>query len=108
MTNSILQLDSLASELEDFIQSTVASAVAVKKYGGTLFTVTPDINESQFCGVFIYKNHAQISFSNGAQLSDVKGLLKGSGKYRRHVNFVPADDINFAYLEKLLKQAASL
>lgn len=106
MSLSFLELESFASELENLIQSTVAGAVPVKKYGGTLFTIQPEVNESQFCGVFIYKEHVQISFSNGAQLTDTKGVLKGSGKYRRHINFTCFDDLEVKYLAKLLKQAA--
>ena len=108
MSHSFLDLQSLASELEEFIQSVVSGSVPVKKYGGTLFTVQPPLNESQFCGVFIYKKHVQISFSNGAQLNDPKGMLQGAGKYRRHINFTSTDVIEKKYLAKLLNEAVLL
>lgn len=82
-----MMLASIADELEEFIRQTVPACRTVKKYGGTLFTLKPDEKEGQFCGVFIYKKHVQLSFSNGAELEDPGQLLSGSGKRRRHLNF---------------------
>ena len=106
MENDPLDLVSIANELEAFIQSTIPDAVTISKYGGTLFTLKPEEKEGQFCGVFIYSKHVQLSFSNGPKLTDENKILKGSGKYRRHVNFDSADQINYAYLKELICQAA--
>ena len=101
-----LNLVALANELESLIQNVVPSSTTVSKYGGTLFTLKPDEKEGQFCGVFIYKQHIQLSFSQGADLKDPKSLLSGSGKHRRHMNFVSSDEIQHSALEKLIIQAS--
>ncbi len=106
--NNMFELELLAAEVEAFIQESVAGAQPVQKYGGTLFTVTPDINESQFCGVFIYKKHVQISFSKGAFLHDSRGVLNGSGKLRRHLNFTSMEQLDIDTLAELLTEAAAL
>ncbi|GLQ31346.1 DUF1801 domain-containing protein [Litoribrevibacter albus] len=106
MSDQTLLLMSLAEQLEDFIQTTVPSAEKVSKYGGVLFTLKPEQKEGQFCGVFIYKEHVQISFSLGAELDDPTGMLEGTGKRRRHVNFKDATDVNYDALEGLINQAS--
>lgn len=108
MENDALSLVALANELESFIQTTIPKATTTSKYGGTLFTLNPDEKEGQFCGVFLYKEHVQISFSLGAQLNDPEQLLQGNGKFRRHINFKSAGEINIEALTALLTQAASL
>ncbi|MFC3150722.1 DUF1801 domain-containing protein [Litoribrevibacter euphylliae] len=108
MSDQTLILMALAEQLEDFIVTTVPDAEKVSKYGGVLFTLKPEEKEGQFCGVFIYKEHVQLSFSLGAELHDPAGVLEGSGKRRRHVNFKAASNLDFNVLEGLLKQAASL
>ena len=101
-----MQLLSLAEEIENLILTCVPQSHKVAKYGGTLFTVYPDEKEGQFCGVFIYKEHVQISFSLGAELDDPTGMLEGTGKRRRHVNFKDATDVNYDALEGLITQAS--
>ena len=106
--NKTLDLVAIANELEAFIQSCVPDSSSVSKYGGTLFTLKPEEKEGQFCGVFVYSAHVQLSFSNGPMLMDERKLLIGSGKHRRHVNFSSADQIDYLYLKELICQAAKL
>ena len=105
---SATNLLSLADELEAFIQSLVPRSVSVNKYGGRLFTLKPEEKEGQFCGVFIYKEHAQISLSKGALLEDTNNILQGSGKFRRHINYRTLESVDLDILKKLLVQAAAL
>ena len=108
MNDKTLTLISVANELEAFIQEYVPESSRLSKYGGKLFTLKPNEKEGQFCGVFLYSQHAQISFSKGSQLNDPKKLLKGSGKNRRHINFKKIDEIDFNYLKKILAQSSKL
>lgn len=105
--NNTVELVSLASELEAFVCSCVPQSIKVSKYGGTLFTLKPEEKEGQFCGVFIYSAHVQLSFSHGPQLNDERKMLKGSGKYRRHINFKRREEIDYPYLKALICQASS-
>ena len=106
--NNAINLVSIANELEEFIQSCIPESSRVSKYGGTLFTLKPEEKEGQFCGVFVYSAHVQLSFSNGLQLKDERNILKGSGKSRRHVNFKSGEKIDYPYLKGLICQAAKL
>lgn len=108
MSENAMALIALVQELELVIQGAVPEAVTVSKYGGTLYTLSSAEKEGQFCGLFVYSNHAQISFSKGAALDDPDNLLSGSGKLRRHINFHSIDDINDQALEGLLIQASGL
>ena len=108
MDNKPLDLIGLANELEAFIQAIVPECSKVSKYGGTLFTLKPEEKEGQFCGVFIYSKHVQLSISNGAKLKDDRKILQGSGKYRKHINFTNRDEIDFDYIEGLIRQALEL
>ncbi len=108
MAESITDMIALEDEINYFIKELVPGVETVKKYGGTLFTLNPDEKEGQFCGVFMYKKHVQISFSKGAGLKDPSALLLGSGKHRRHVNIVSMETINQKELKKLIKQASRL
>lgn len=108
MNEKVLDLLAIANELESFLLLTVPNVKTVQKYGGTLFTIRPDEKEGQFCGIFVYKNHVQISFSKGTELIDPKKLLNGNGKYRRHINYTKSKQIDFEQLELLVMQACKL
>ena len=108
MVDETLELLALKNELETFIKACVPESSSLSKYGGTLFTVKPNEKEGQFCGVFLYSQHVQISFSKGSKLNDSQKFLKGSGKNRRHINFKKIDEVNFNYLKELLCQSSKL
>lgn len=94
---TLFNLVSIANVLGNFMQSCMPDSSKVSKYGDTLFTLKPQEQEGQFCGVFIYSAHVQLSFSNGTQLKDERKLLKGSGKFRRNINFKDKDQIDYAF-----------
>jgi len=99
-------MDDVYKVLIELIQKTVPKASQVEKYGGILFTLHPEHKESQFCGVFQYASHAQLSFTRGAALEDTDKLLSGGGKTRRHINIISVDAIPRQALTKLIRQAA--
>ena len=106
MTESEKQ--NLVSLLDQLVSTSVPKASSFEKYGGTLYTVQPDVVEGQFCGIFTFKKHVQLSFANGNQLEDPDGVLSGSGKFRRHINFQAPDAIDEKVIKRLLKQSARL
>ena len=59
------------------------------KYGGLVFLKS----DSLIGGIFPYKNHISIEFSNGADFSDPQELLEGKGKRRRHLKIHTRQDI---------------
>lgn len=96
----------IARMLHEIILSIAPKATPVSKYGGVLYTLKPKEKEGQFCGVFMYSNHVQLAISNQPILKDPKGVLQGSGKTRRHINFETADEVDAKILVALLQQAA--
>ncbi len=101
-------IEQLYTYLQQLILNSVADVSATSKYGGTVFTLNPEIKESQFCGVFLYASHVQLSFSRGASLDDPNKILLGQGKYRRHINFKTLDRIDSNYLSWLIIQSATV
>ncbi|MBV1911577.1 MAG: DUF1801 domain-containing protein [Kangiellaceae bacterium] len=59
------------------------------KYGGIVFEQSGDL----VGGIFTYKNHISIEFSNGVQFTDPKKILLGAGKHRRHIKLTQQQDI---------------
>ena len=97
----------IVTALDKLVRSVVPKASTVAKYGGTLYTLRPNEKEGQFCGVFPYKNHVQLSFARGSELDDPSGVLAGSGKARRHINFTDSDELDVLTIKKLIRSAKS-
>lgn len=53
-------------------------------------------------------DHLQFGFFSGSDLSDPKGLLKGSGKYIKHIKVYTLDDIDEAAFARFIRQATRL
>jgi hypothetical protein len=70
------------------------------KYGGILFGSTV-----QFAGVFAYKAHVSVEFSQGAKIQDADGHLEGGGKGRRHVKLQSVEDLKAKNLKNYLRLA---
>ena len=49
--------------------------------------------------------HVNVGFFRGAELSDPKGLLEGTGKFMRHVKLRPAETIDRGVLTRLIETA---
>ncbi|MCF6202544.1 MAG: DUF1801 domain-containing protein [Methylococcaceae bacterium] len=60
------------------------------KYGGIVF----NLSNSLVGGIFPYKQHISIEFSNGVSFPDPGGMLEGKGKNRRHLKIVEKKDID--------------
>ena len=103
-----MDIDAIVERLDRLILDVAPDATRVAKYGGTLYTLQPDEKEGQFCGVFAYKAHVQLSFARGAELADPDGVLEGNGKLRRHLTFKAAADVDERGVKRLLRSAAKL
>ncbi|TWU25215.1 hypothetical protein Pla52o_15130 [Novipirellula galeiformis] len=99
---------SLIDWLDSHVMSAVPRAIKIAKYGGTLYTLKPDEKEGQFCGVFPYKTHVQLSFAHGSDLDDPDGLLEGGGKFRRHLTFKRLDDVDAKAVKRFVKAASKI
>lgn len=77
------------------------------KYGGLLYSDQSSSKES-YTGLFVYKNHITMEFSDGFKLTDTKDLLGGGGKFRRHLKFTAREDIDEKEVEQFLQQAVKI
>ena len=59
------------------------------KYGGLVFSCQSEL----IAGIFVYKNHISIEFSQGASLDDPDSILQGKGTFRRHIKLKDHEDI---------------
>ncbi len=72
-------------------------------YGGVMFSLSED-----FCGLFAYKNHVSLEFGQGFLLRDAAGLLRGKGKFRRHLKFVALLEVQEQPIAAYIRQAVGL
>ncbi|TRY32527.1 DUF1801 domain-containing protein [Aliiglaciecola sp. M165] len=70
------------------------------KYGG----ITYNLNGELVAGIFSYKGHVSIEFSNGAEFTDPHNVLEGGGKHRRHIKITTPEDIGNKALAEYIQQ----
>lgn len=68
-------------------------AAARPAYGGLIFEAEPGLHRSLICGLYAYRDHIAVEFSNGADLDDPFAVLEGKGKFRRHIKLRSMGDI---------------
>ncbi|MEP2532693.1 DUF1801 domain-containing protein [Shimia sp.] len=102
-----LEQDAIVERLDQIIRQSAPDVETLRKYGGTLYTLKPDEKEVQFCGLFQYKDHVQLAFSNGAALKDPNQVLIGTGKFRRHINFSNLQQIDPNIIGGLIESAVA-
>ena len=73
------------------------------KYGGLVF----NLSNSLLGGIFPYKKHISIEFSNGSDFIDIDSILDGGGKKRRHLKIFTADDIAHKNSEYFINQVCN-
>jgi hypothetical protein len=68
---------------------------------------TTCIQSAGFAYVNAFKAHVNVGFFRGAELSDPRGLLEGTGRFMRHVKIRPGSAVDAAALTKLIDTAYS-
>jgi hypothetical protein len=92
---------SLLNTIREIVLDTHPKAEEKMMYGGIIFFIDTEM----FSGVFAYKNHISIEFSQGHLMSDPDKLLEGNGKYRRHLKLKTQEDIAGKQVVTFVKQA---
>ncbi|GGO58297.1 protein of unknown function (DU1801) [Roseovarius pacificus] len=98
----------IVAQLKAVVAKVEPAAACVTKYGGTMIERVPGQPKSQFCGIFAYKDHVSLEFTNGAQLDDPERVLEGGGKHRRHIKLASLADIVDKRCEDFLRQTRDL
>jgi len=66
---------------------------------------TACVDDAPFGYVNVFRAHANVGFSYGAELKDPMGLLEGAGKRMRHVKVKPGVSLASAALDALISAA---
>jgi len=66
---------------------------------------TACVGDAAFGYVNAFKAHVNVGFFRGAELTDPKGLLEGTGKFMRHVKLRPGCEVDEGALRELIEVA---
>jgi hypothetical protein len=66
---------------------------------------TACVGDAAFGYVNAFTAHVNVGFFRGAELSDPKDLLEGTGKFMRHVKLRPESEVDTTALLKLISTA---
>lgn len=58
-----------------------------------------------FCHIAVYSRYINLGFQRGAELDDLAGLLKGTGKLIRHIRIASPEDLQQPYVRQYLRAA---
>ena len=97
--------DAIVTAVKILMEDIAPDVRCVPKYGGEVFCPNPEDDKTFFGGVFAYKDHVSLEFSDGASLQDTSGVLEGKGKKRRHLKFTEVDDVEGKNARGFLVQA---
>jgi hypothetical protein len=98
-----LEIQQIALALRQEIHKLAKTVEERMMYGGVLYYL-----EDSFCGIFSYKAHVSLEFSEGHKLKDPEQRLEGSGKFRRHLKFNQLADVKAKQPGTYIKQAIAL
>ena len=66
---------------------------------------TACVADAGFAYVNAFKAHVNVGFFRGAELSDPRGLLEGTGRFMRHVKLWPDREVDAEALARLINAA---
>jgi hypothetical protein len=77
----------------------------IKKWISVLYSTTEKRMRDNICLLVVYKDHVNLMFPRGVDLTDPRGLLEGAGKAMRHVKMLSLADIDRPGVRALIRQA---
>ena len=103
----IAKLPPAQQEIVRSLRKTIRQAAP--KLGEAIKWQTPCYSgSSNVCSIAAFKNHVNLHFFQGAELTDKQGVLEGTGKGMRHVKVHSAKEIPNNAIAGLVKQAAAV
>ena len=103
MDKAIFQ--AIEGAIKEIIEDIAPDVRFVPKYGGEVLAPYPDDDKKFVGGIFVYKDHVSLEFSQGASFDDPDGVLEGKGKNRRHLKFTAVENVESKGVDGFLKQA---
>ncbi len=77
--------NAIKASLKQLVEEIAPKVRFVAKYGGEVMCPEPTSDSKFVGGIFSYKDHVSLEFSEGVSLQDPGKHLEGSGKKRRHL-----------------------
>ncbi len=97
--------DGISNAIKELVEQIAPYVRFVPKYGGEVLAHDPDSDKKFVGGIYVYKDHVSLEFSQGASFDDPDERLEGKGKGRRHLKFEAVEDVTGKDAEGFLKQA---
>jgi hypothetical protein len=85
--------DGISNAIKETVEQIAPDVRFVPKYGGEVLAHDPDSDKKFVGGIYVYKDHVSLEFSQGASFNDPDGRLEGKGKNRRHLKFEAVNDV---------------
>jgi uncharacterized protein DUF1801 len=70
-----------------------------------LYGPTSRVVEDCVCMISVHRKHANLRFTDGAELDDASGVLEGTGKRMRHIKIKTQSDVSRPEIRAYLRQA---
>ena len=70
-----------------------------------LYGPTDHVVEDCICMIGVYRKHVNLQFTQGVELEDPFGVLKGAGKRMRHLKVKSLSDLDRPEIRAFLRQA---
>lgn len=93
----------MVTSIRELFLSANSGLVDDIKYGGIVFNLSGTL----IGGIYTYKEHISIEFSNGASFTDPDSILEGKGKKRRHLKIMTNKDISQKNAASFIEQASN-
>jgi hypothetical protein len=93
----------IVAALRDLVHKAAPKLEEKVKWRNLFFCGKGDV-----CAIVAYRDHVNLGFTHGADLTDKHGLLEGTGKGIRHVPLRTMADIRKGPLTALVKEAVKL
>ena len=100
--------DCISNALKEIVEQIAPDVRFVPKYGGEVLACDLDSDKKFVGGIYVYKDHVSLEFSQGASFDDPDGRLEGKGKCRRYLKFATVEDVTGKYAKGFLRQALGL
>lgn len=97
--------ESIESAIKEMVAGIDPNVRYLPKYGGEVLALDPEDDGKFVGGIFTYKDHVSLEFSEGASFNDPEALLEGKGKNRRHLKFQTLENVEAKGTRRFLEQA---
>ena len=94
--------------IKEIVEQIAHDVRFLPKYGGEVLVHGPESDKKFVSGIYVYKDHVSLEFSQGASFDDPDGRLEGKGKGRRHLKFATVEEVTRKDVEGFLRQALAL